>query len=71
MLLFGSAKINRLAMNMTSRIFFQPSKIALVTDANVALASLSVANAKSTAASMPRLVLFEPRHCFGNFVMAN
>jgi len=33
--------------------------------------SLSAANAKSTAAFVPRLVRFQPHHCFGNFLMAN
>ena len=33
--------------------------------------SLSAANAKSTAAFMPRLLRFQPRHCVCYFVMAN
>jgi len=36
-----------------------------------ALVSLSAANAKSTTAFMPRIVLFQPRHRVCYFVMVN
>jgi|TARA_B110001452_G_C14978955_1_gene342189 hypothetical protein len=51
--------------------FFKPSGIALTIIVMFTLVSLSAANAKSTAAFMPRLVPFQPRHRGSYFVMAN